>query len=150
MSTSAHPALRFSALVGGFLIALGGGGFFLLESAWGSATIPILGWGVAWSWVLAVCGYITLRRGLGATSQRQMMNNVLGGLLLRLAIIVVAHALAFKFAGQEWVQRALFTTLGLYMMALGLEVFALNRALKRGELGARPRGQVSGTPVARP
>ncbi|MFN0058600.1 MAG: hypothetical protein ACKVX7_09115 [Planctomycetota bacterium] len=122
-----------------YLLLLGVAGYYLLKPRWGTETAELVGWGVGWSWLLAICGYYTLRSGLASTSQRQVVKYFLGGVLLRVVILIAAHSVAAWFLGQDWMHRALFATVGFYLLGLGLEVFALQRELKRGGLSGPPK-----------
>lgn len=123
--------LAFTVKAAVMLLVLAGIGATALQPSWGPGTMACFGWAVAMALVLAVIGYRTLRAGMFSNTQTDMIKHVLGGLFARFVLIVATHGIWIWKFDPVWGQRALLSSVGLYMFALGLEVFVLSQELKR-------------------
>ncbi len=137
----ASNTVSFTVKTAVLLLVLAGVGATVLSPSWGDGTMLVFGWAVAWSLILGVIGYRTLRAAMWSTTQTDIMKNLMGGLFLRFVLIIGSHALLGWQAGWDWCQRAIMATIGLYTFALGMEIFTLQRELKaRGAANASPAG----------
>lgn len=127
------------------LLILAGVAASVLRPEWGEGTMALFGWAAGLALVLGLIGYRTLRAGMFSASQGEMVKHVLGGLFARFLLIIGTHAVWIFQFDSTWGQRALLSTVGLYMVALGLEVFTLNQELKRYQAA---RGSADATPVS--
>ena len=123
--------LGFAVKAAVLLLVLAGLGASFLKPTWGDGTMLCFGWAVGIALVLAVIGYRTLRAGMFSSTQTDMIKHVLGGLFLRFVIIAVTHGIWIWKFDPTWGQRALLSTVGLYVFALMLEVFVLQQELKQ-------------------
>jgi len=123
------------------LLVIAGIGATLMKPHWGDTTMPVFGWAVTWSLILGVIGYRTLHAAMWSHTQTDIMKNLMGGLFVRFVLIIGSHAVLGWQAGWDGCRRALVATVGLYMFALGMEIFTLQRELKaRAANGATPAG----------
>jgi len=134
--------LRFALRLLALLAVAAGGTGILLQPMWGNGAFWLLGWSTAWGLLLGILGYRSMRTGIVAKDATEMSRIILGGLFLRVLVIVVSHTLLYWELGSDWGMRALITTVAFYVLALGCEVFTVNQELKSGMLvtssGSRP------------
>lgn len=118
--------------------ALFGGREGWVSDSWGWAPAAL---GFAWS---AACALVIGFLGLGSTRRalrcppQQMVVHVMGGLILRGAVLVGTQLLVYVLCGPLWGSRTLLATTVFYLLVLAVEAYHLQRMLNRAHLSRTP------------
>jgi hypothetical protein len=103
----------------------------LLRERWGVGSIPTLSWAALWAWVMGWIGFRSLAQAMTCPPAR-LMTVVVLGMMQRVLILGASQAVVFFAYDDEWGRRALLSTVLLYLLVLGVEVFTLNQSLRAG------------------
>jgi hypothetical protein len=103
-----------------------------LGERWGQGAIAALAWGVLSACTLGAFGVRSLGRAM-ACKPNELLRVLAEGLFVRLLVLAASQAAVFIAFGDEWGRRTLLVTVLLYLLVLGVEIFTLNQALRRGD-----------------